>query len=392
MKSQEAIPMIDLAAQHGEIEAELHTAFAEVMSSGRFVLGEPVEAFETALAKLCDTRRAVSCNSGTDALWLALSSAGVGPGDAVLCPAYSFFSTAATIVRLGARPVFADLDPVTLNLDPLDAIARAEGVERLKAVVTVDLFGRICEPGPLEDWCADRGLPIIEDAAQSIGTLDARGRAAGDRARVACFSFYPTKNLGALGDGGGLVTNDEQLASRAARLRSHGESKPGIFEEIGLNSRLDAIQAAGLLVKLRHLERWTRARRHHAAHYDSLLRERGAMPAGRVPLSEASLPLAFPAPLDAPGRHTYHRYVVRVPQERREALIRDLSRNAIATEVYYGRGLHRQPALARYAPERPLVETDRASRETLALPLYPEMRGDQIERVVDVVSCSLSGG
>jgi dTDP-4-amino-4,6-dideoxygalactose transaminase len=387
MKSREAIPMIDLSAPHGEIEQELFEGFAEVVSSGRFVLGEPVEAFETALAKLCETRHAVACNSGTDALWLALRSLDVGPGDAVLCPAYSFFATAATIVRLGARPVFVDIDRATLNLDPLDAMARAEGVERLRAVVSVDLFGRLCELGPLEGWCAERGIPIVEDAAQSIGAVDPGGRPVGGRTRVACFSFYPTKNLGALGDGGGLVTADPALAARAARLRVHGESAPGVFEEIGLNSRLDALQAVALLVKLRHLERWTRARREHAQRYDALFMARGARAAGAQ--AETALPVELPPPVQAPGRHTYHRYVVRVPADRRDDLIARLARDAIACEVYYARGLHRQPALAAWAPDRPLVETDRASRETLALPLFPELRPDQIERVVERVCAAL---
>lgn len=387
MTPPEAIPMLDLAAQHAEIEEELLEGFAEVLASGRFVLGDPVLGFEAELAKTCDSRHAVSCNSGTDALWLALRGLGIGPGDAVLCPAYSFFATAATIVRLGARPVFVDIDPDSLNLDPEHAIARAEAEGDVRAAVTVDLFGRVCELGPLADWCARREVPLVEDAAQSIGAIDVGGRGVGGRARVACFSFYPTKNLGALGDAGGLVTSDATLARRMARLRVHGETEPGVYEELGLNSRLDALQAVALSIKLRHLERWTRARIQHANRYDALFAERGAHAAGSAP---SNLELETPLPVPSPGRHTYHRYVVRVPATRRVRLIADLERAGIATEVYYPRGLHEQPALAEFAGEAPLRETERASRETLALPLYPEMRPEQIERVVETVCESLT--
>jgi len=374
--------MLDLAAEHAEIEEELLEGFAEVLASGRFILGDPVLGFEAELAKTCESRHAVSCNSGTDALWLAMRGLGVGPGDAVLCPAYSFFATAATIVRLGARPIFVDIDPRTLNMDPEDAIARAEAYGEVRAVITVDLFGRVCEPGPLEAWCAEREIPIIEDAAQSIGAIDAAGRQVGARARVACFSFYPTKNLGALGDAGGAVTSDPELARRMARLRLHGESEPGIYEDLGINSRLDALQAVALSIKLRHLERWTRARCDHATRYDTLFAERGARMAGGA---ETTLALETPLPVPAPGRHTYHRYVVRVPEQARAQLVADLADAAISTEIYYPRGLHEQPALAEFADGAPLPHTERASRETLALPLYPELRPDQIERVVEAV-------
>lgn len=384
------IPMIELAAQHAEIEEELLQGFAEVMASGRFVLGEPVTSFETELAKLCEIRHAISCNSGTDALWLALQALEIGPGDAVLCPAYSFFATAAAIVRVGATPVFADIDPVTLNLDPEDAIRRAEAIPNLRAVLTADLFGRIASLGPLEPWCRERDIPIIEDAAQSIGAVDLDARPVGARARVACFSFYPTKNLGALGDAGALVTADASLAKRIASLRVHGESEPGVYTSLGLNSRMDALQAVALSIKLRHLERWTRARRQRALHYDALFAERGATPAG-VPISEGTLALQTPAPLLEPGRHTYHRYVVRVAAERRDGLVAALADEGIATEIYYSRGLHQQPALADFAPSEPLVETERAAREVLALPLYPELAIESIERIVGVTTRLLNG-
>jgi len=382
------IPMLDLRAQHAEMEEELFEGFSAVLASGRFILGEAVEAFESELARLCDVPHAVGCNSGTDALWLALRGLGVGPGDAVLCPAYSFFATAATIVRVGARPIFADILPGSCNLDPEDAIRRAEEVENLRAVISVDLFGRVCELGPLETYCRDRGIPIIQDAAQSIGALDAVGGSIGSRADVACFSFYPTKNLGALGDAGGLVTRNSDLARSISRLRVHGESEPGVYSEIGINSRLDALQAVALGIKLQNLDRWTLARRQLAAHYDALFSDRGALSCSDdivEPFNDANLPLRTPFSSPLPGRHTYHRYVVRVPADLRSELSTALQREGIASAVFYPRGLHQQPALAEFAPRSALVETERACRETLALPLFPELGFDRVELVVAAV-------
>lgn len=382
---EQRIPMLDLSAQHAEIRSELLAGFAEILDSGRFVLGDAVVSFESDLAKLCESRHGLSCNSGTDALWLALRGLGIGPGDAVLCPAYSFFATASTIVRTGATPVFCDIDPATLNLDPTDAVQRVAATPNMRAVISVDLFGRACELGGLDALCRDRGLPIIQDAAQSIGALDSRGRKIGESTRIACFSFYPTKNLGALGDAGGLVTSDTVLRDRIARLRVHGESETGVFSEIGINSRMDALQAVALSIKLRHLERWTQARRRLAQRYDALFAESGAA-SSHAAISSARLPLETPLACTDPARHTYHRYVVRVDASRRPGLIQALDEAGIASEIYYPRGLHEQPALEAYRPETPLVETERASRETLALPLYPELGVDGVERVVETVT------
>ncbi len=382
---EQRIPMLDLSAQHAEIRSELLAGFAEILDSGRFVLGDAVVSFESDLAKLCESRHGLSCNSGTDALWLALRGLGIGPGDAVLCPAYSFFATASTIVLTGATPVFCDIDPATLNLDPTDAVQRVDATPNMRAVISVDLFGRACELGGLDALCRDRGLPIIQDAAQSIGALDSRGRKIGESTRVACFSFYPTKNLGALGDAGGLVTSDTVLRDRIARLRVHGESETGVFSEIGINSRMDALQAVALSIKLRHLERWTQARRRLAQRYDALFAESGAA-SSHAAISSARLPLETPLACTDPARHTYHRYVVRVDASRRPGLIQALDEAGIASEIYYPRGLHEQPALEAYRPETPLPETERASRETLALPLYPELGVDGVERVVETVT------
>jgi dTDP-4-amino-4,6-dideoxygalactose transaminase len=403
----EAIPMIDLRAEHAAIEGELLEAFRSVLDTGRFILGDFVEGFESDLAKFCASRHAIGCNSGTDALWLALRGLGIGPGDAVLCPAYSFFASAATIVRVGATPIFVDIDPCTLNLDPEDAIRRAENHPEIRAVLSVDLFGRLCELGPLQSVARERGWAIIEDAAQSIDALDSNGSRPGRDSDVACLSFYPTKNLGALGDAGAVVTDAPELAQRMASLRMHGESTPGRYEEIGINSRLDALQAVALTIKLRQLEARTHARRQLALHYDALFAERGAHPA-TAPLGSGRLPLQTPPPTPAPGRHSYHRYVVRVPAESRAHVIDALRAEGIGSEVYYRYGLHQQPALAAFSasigpsigrsirpsigpgnPVRPFVETERATHEALALPLFPELSVDGIERVVGCVTRSL---
>jgi len=382
------IPMIDLRSQHAALEGEILEAFRTVLSTGRFILGDPVESFESDLMKLCDARHAVACNSGTDALWLAMRALDIGPGDAVLCPAYSFFASAATIARLGATPVFTDIDPSTFNLDPEDAIRRAERHDNIRAVLSVDLFGRLCELGPLEPLCRERGWTIIEDAAQSIDALDSHGAKPGERSDIACLSFYPTKNLGALGDAGGIVTSNPKLARRISSLRVHGEDDHGLYEEIGINSRLDALQAVALSIKLRHLEAWTRARRQLALHYDALFAERGAHPATE-PFGSGSMNLQTPTPTVAPARHSYHRYVVRVPSDMRQLVIDGLREEGIASEVYYPRGLHQQPALARFAQDpagAPFAETERATQEALALPLYPELTLDGIERIVGCVT------
>ncbi len=387
--SQSVIPMQDLAVQHEALEPELLAGLAKLLASGRFVQGEPVRAFEAELARACGAPHAVSCNSGTDAIWLALRALDIGPGDAVLCPAFSFFASAATIVRLGATPVFCDIERGSLNLDPVDALRRLRSGPEPKAVLTVDLFGRLCELGPLEDHCRERGIPIVEDAAQSISARDSGGLPVAARARVACLSFYPTKNLGALGDAGGVVTADAELAGRIARLRAHGESAPGVYSELGINSRLDSFQAIALSIKLRHLEAFIRARRELAAHYDALFLEHGAL-AAHESFTPGRLPLALLEPTIASAYHTYHRYVVRVAADRRAGLIAALRQDGIGCEIYYPRGLHEQPALAAFAPALPLVEVERATRECLALPLYPELGRARVERVVEAVVKQLS--
>jgi dTDP-4-amino-4,6-dideoxygalactose transaminase len=262
------VPVLDLRAQYASIRDEVRAAVDRVFESQVFVLGPEVEAFEREIAAYCEARFAVGCGSGSDALLLALQAIGVGPGDDVICPAFTFFATASSVARLGARPVFADIDPATFCLAPEATRAAAKRCARLRAIVTVDLYGRSADLAALGAIARELGVPLVEDAAQAIGARDASGRRAGGAALVACFSFYPSKNLGGAGEGGLLTTDDEALAQRLARLRVHGSSRRYVHEELGMNARLDALQAAVLRVKLRHLDAWNAARRRHAAAYD----------------------------------------------------------------------------------------------------------------------------
>jgi len=386
----EPIPFLDLRAQYATLREEIRAAVDRVFESQAFVLGEEVAAFEHELAAFVEARRAVGCASGSDALLLALQALGVGPGDEVICPSFTFFATAGSIARLGARPVFADIDPATYCLDPAAARAAAEGCARLRAIVVVHLFGRPADNDALLALAAECGVPLVEDAAQAIGARDASGRRIGARGRVACWSFYPTKNLGGAGDGGMLTTDDDALADRLARLRVHGSARRYEHEEVGMNSRLDALQAAVLRVKLRRLAGWNEARRRHAAAYDEAFAKAGARPS-TVSLAEGGLPLRTPAPLAPPAESAHHLYVVRVPAERRDGLRAALAARGIGCDVYYPLGLHQQRCFAGDAGRVALPATEAAAREVLALPLYPELRDEQRERVVAAVVEALRG-
>jgi dTDP-4-amino-4,6-dideoxygalactose transaminase len=385
------VPMLDLRAQYAGIRDEVRAAVDRVFESQAFVLGPEVEAFEREVAAYCEARFAVGCGSGSDALLLALQAVGVGAGDEVVCPAFTFFATASSIARLGARPVFADIDPETWNVSPAAVAAAAQGCSRLRAIVPVHLYGRACDLEALGAIAARHGVPIVEDAAQAIGARDASGRRIGGRGRVACFSFYPSKNLGGAGEGGLVTTDDAALAERLARLRVHGSSRRYVHEELGMNARLDAIQAAVLRVKLRHLDDWTAARRFHAEAYDAAFLRAGAV-AGAAPFDGSSLPLRISRPVSAPAAHVHHQYVVRVPGARRDAVRADLEARGVATDVYYPLGLHQQRCFAEL-PQTSLPETERAAREALALPIYPELSDAQRDAVVkSLLECVSSGG
>ena len=350
-----SIPLVDVKAQYAPLLTELKQRISDVLEAGVFILGPNVKAFEEEAAARLGVRHAVGVANGTDALVLVLDALGIGPGDEVVCPAFTFYATAEAIARRGATPVFADIDPVTLNLDPGDTAARI--TSRTRAIMPVHLFGR---PAALEELRA-LGPPLIEDAAQAFG---APGVAAAGVAST--FSFFPTKNLFGLGDGGLVAANDDELAERVRLLRFHGSRDKQIFEYVGTNSRLDELQAAALRVFLPHLDRWNRLRREAAARY-----------------AELGLGEACELPADEPG-HVYHMYVVRTPERQRIAAA--LRAAGIGQASYYVTPLHLQPAL-RYLghEEGSLPETERASRENLALPLWAGIDSAAQERVVAAV-------
>ncbi len=354
----ERVRMADLAAQHAPLLPELRAAFERVVRSGRFILGEEVALLETELAARIGVRHAIGVSSGTDALLAALMALGVGPGDEVVTTPLSFFATAGAIARLGATPVFADVEDESMNLDP--AATRAAITPRTKAILPVHLFGR---PVSLElfDVAASAGIPVVEDAAQALGSTTSRGPV-GSLGALACFSFFPTKNLGALGDGGLITTNDHQLAERVRLLRVQGARPKYHHIVLGGNFRLDELQAAFLRVKLPHLERWTAERREAARVYEEVVRSAGGRYVG--------FEVRTPGLIDG---HVYHQYVVRSPE--RDALRATLAERGIETEIYYPAPLHRMPCFAALGlGEGSFPVAERGCREGLALPVVPGQR------------------
>ena len=369
------VPFLDLRAQDAAIGGAIREALSEVVASQQFVLGPHVARFEAAMAAYCGVAHAIGVASGTDALALALTALGAGPGRTVVTTPFSFFATASTIVRVGARPVFADIDPATLNLDPATAAAAADGAGGTVAgIMPVHLFGRLAPMAPIRELAARRGLWVLEDAAQAVGARDG-GVAAGAFGTAGCLSFYPTKNLGGLGDGGMVLTGDGAVASRVRQDRHQGQRAPYVHDSIGLASRLDALQAAALGVKLRHLDAWNTRRREVAGWYGTWLHEAGL--AGR---DDAPLRL----PEEAGPTHVFHQYVVRARD--RDALRESLAAAGVDTQVYYALPLHLQPALAHLGHrEGEFPHAERASREVLALPIYPELSHAAAETVVEAI-------
>jgi len=303
----------------------------------------------------------------------------------VVCPAYTFFATGGAIARLGAKPVYVDIDPATYNIDADAAREAARGCRRLKAFLPVHLFGQAADLDAFLSLGHELGVPVIEDAAQAIGTRDAAGHRVGSRSTIGCFSFFPSKNLGAFGDGGILTTRDPELAERMQVLRVHGGKPKYYHRVIGINSRLDSLQAAILRVKLQHLDAWTKGRQENAAAYDAAFAAAGARTSD-VPLRSGGLPLRTPLALPAPASHIYNQYVIRVPAALRDGLRKHLADHGVGTEVYYPMCLHLQECFA-YLGGRPgdLPASEAAAHETLALPVYPELRPEQKEHVVATV-------
>jgi len=363
------VPLLDLRAQYSTIKEEIRAAVDRVLESQRFILGTEVASFEQAIASLCGARHAVGVSSGTDALLVALTALGVGPGDEVITTPYSFFATVGAIVRLGARPVFVDIDPDTYNIDAHAVKDRVS--QRTKAIIPVHLFGQCAEMDPLLEVALQQRIHIIEDAAQAIGATDDRSRSVGSIGDLGCFSFFPSKNLGAFGDAGMVVTSNDTLAEKLRLLRVHG-AKPKYHHLIlGGNFRLDALQAAILNVKVKHLSAWARARRQNADTYRRLFQAAG-------------LQAWVKAPADSAG-HVYNQFVIRA--ERRNGLQSYLRGRGVETEVYYPSPLHVQPCfhgLGFRAGD--FVHSERAAQESLALPVYPELTSEQQLHVVQSIT------
>lgn len=367
------VPFFDLSPQFQLVGDEVKSALDEVFKSQQFILGQKVEQLEQTIAPYCQSQYAIGVASGSDALLLSLMALGIGPGDEVLIPPFTFFATAGAVSRVGATPVFVDIDPITYNIDPSQIEKKI--TPRTKAIIPVHLFGQCCDMDPLLKIAREREVYIIEDAAQALGAEykpDAsRGRPAGAMGELGCFSFYPTKNLGAFGDAGMVVTSNSQLAEKIRLLRTHG-SKPKYYHKwIGINSRLDTLQAAILLVKFKYLERWTLERQKRAKRYSLLFDDLlPSVPGFRLPTIQYQ------------NRHIFNQYVIRAPE--RDRLRKFLSEEGIGTDIYYPVPLHLQECYSFLNYRRgDFPVSERAAEETLALPIYPELTEEQQAHVVD---------
>lgn len=373
------VPLLDVARGNGPLKAEFMAAFEAILDHGRFLFGPEVAALEKSIAEHCGAKHAIGCASGSDALLLALMAYDIGPGDEVLCPSFTFFATASAATRLGATPVFVDIEPEHFLMDVADLEKKI--TPKTKAIIPVDLFGQCADMEPIMALAKDRGIPVIEDACQAIGA-GYGVKMAGALSEVGCLSFYPTKNLGGFGDGGMLTCNDDELAQRLRLFAAHGMSPRYYHQVVGINSRLDTIQAALLGIKLKKLDAWTEARRQNAALYDQLFRAHGV---------DQHLTL----PAEAPGRsHVWNQYTVRVPGGRRDALKSHLASHKIGSEIYYPVALHQQKCYANLGyGAGSLPETERAAAEVLSLPVFPEMTGQELTVVVKSVSefCAKTG-
>jgi dTDP-4-amino-4,6-dideoxygalactose transaminase len=386
------VPLLDLKPQYQPLEAEIKAAIGRVCASQHFILGPAVKELETSVAAYCQCRHGIGVSSGTDALLLALMALGIGAGDAVITSPFTFFATAGTLARTGARPLFCDIDPLNFNLAPAavaellengcerrggELIHRASGA-RVRALMPVHLYGQLADMVPLMDIARRYGLKVIEDAAQAIGAADDEQRRAGSFGDVGCLSFFPTKNLGAFGDAGMCVTNDAALAERMEVMRVHG-GKPKYYHAlIGGNFRIDELQAAVLNVKLPHLDDWTAARQRNAAFYDSAF-------------ARAQLADVVHTPPTRPGvRHIYNQYVIRAGD--RDTLRQHLAEAGVGTEIYYPVPLHLQQCFA-YLGHRPgdYPLSEQAAAETLALPIFPELSETQLQYVVESIAAHYRG-
>jgi dTDP-4-amino-4,6-dideoxygalactose transaminase len=363
------VPLVDLQAQYRPLREEILAAVTRVCDSQRFIMGPEIEALESELGRLIGVKHAIAVSSGTDALLVALMALGIGAGDEVITPTYSFFATAGAVVRLGAKPVLTDIDPATFNIDPGQIAAAL--TPRTKAIIPVHLFGLSADVDPIMRIAGRAGIPVVEDAAQAIGSTY-RSRQVGGIGALGCFSFFPTKNLSAFGDAGLVTTNDDHLARRARLVRTHGMEPKYFHHLVGGNFRMDALQAAVLRVKAPHLEAWTEARRANAARY-------------RMLFTAAGLDLAVSLPFEPPDRrHIFNQFVIRTGE--RDALKRHLDERGIGSEIYYPVPFHLQPCFAGLGYRcGDFPQAERAADESLAIPIYGELTGAQQEHVVSTV-------
>jgi dTDP-4-amino-4,6-dideoxygalactose transaminase len=371
-KMQPKIPLLDLNAQYRSIERDIQAAVSRVLATQQFILGPEVRELEREIAGYCQCSEGIGCASGSDALLLALMACGVGPGDEVITTPFSFFATAGSVARLGAKTIFVDIDEMTFNIAP-NLIERAI-TKKTKVIMPVHLFGLCAEMDRINELAEANKVPVIEDAAQAIGA-EYQQKRAGSLGLIGCFSFYPTKNLGGAGDGGMLTTGDADVAQTLRDLRSHGARKKYYHDHVGINSRLDSLQAAILRVKLPYLDRWSEARRLNAKKYRALFKERGSSIANNVRLPAES----------SSAHHVYNQFVIRAKD--RDNLRSFLAERGIGTEVYYPLPLHLQACfkdLGQRAGDFP--EAERAAEEALAIPIYPELDESSQRRVVDTVS------
>jgi len=381
-----SVPMLDLKRQYDPLRRELLEAVACVLDTQHFILGEPVAAFERAAARQLGVAHAVGCSSGTDALWLALAALGIGTGAAVVTTPFSFFASVSAILRAGATPVLADIDPATYNISPsaIEVALNGPRGAAVRAILPVHLYGQCANWTELARIGKEQGLTLIEDAAQAWGA-EWQGAKAGTLGEAAAFSFYPTKNLSAAGDAGMVTTGSAAVAERLRSLRQHGMKRRYFHDEIGWNARLDGVQAAILNVKLKYVEGWNRARHNKARRYHALFHAAGIVDCGPNPEHGIVLPHEV-----AGSRHAWHQYVIRT--RRRDALREFLAEHGIGSEIYYPVPLHLQEALKTLGyTEGDFPEAERAAREVLALPLFPELREDEQQAVVGAVADFYSG-
>jgi dTDP-4-amino-4,6-dideoxygalactose transaminase len=365
---EKKVPLLDLRAQHRQIRDEVLAEITRVVDSQKFILGEDVQKFEAEVAAYCGTKYAIGCASGSDALCLALMALDIRPGDEVLTTPYTFFATAGAISRMGAIPIFADVDEDNFNLDVAKVAEVLAEHPKVRAMIPVHLFGGCADMDPLCQMASERGIAVIEDAAQSIGS-EYKNRAAGSIGNMGCFSFFPSKNLGGYGDGGMISTDDAALAERLTALRVHGRTGKYFHQWIGINSRLDALQAAALRVKFRYLDSWTAGRQENADRYRALL---------------ADLPVIPADPAEYQTRHVYNQFVIRGPQ--RDALQAHLKAAGIGSEVYYPLPLHLQPCYADLGYKKgDFPVSEKLAAESLALPIHSELAADDIEYVCDSI-------